>query len=177
MNIATTGARPMPALLAAAHPAAIVLAGVLAGAVLGTWLSEASLGSSTELWIAYHQAITTSYTGALPPVGGLGLIAALAALTVSWRIPRERRLILTAVACLIVGLIVTVIVHFPINAEIATWQPAAPPADWQQLRSRWLTAHAVRTALAVAGFTLLVIAGPRRGRTAASGGRAGIARA
>ncbi|MDQ3987912.1 MAG: DUF1772 domain-containing protein [Actinomycetota bacterium] len=169
MNIATTGARPMTALLATARPAAIVLTGVLAGAVLGTWLSEASLGSSTELWIAYHQAITASYTGALPTIGGLGLIAALAALTVSWRVPRDRWLILTAVACLMIGLIVTVVVHFPINAEIATWRPAAPPADWQQLRGRWLTAHAVRTALAVVGFTLLVIAGSRRGRTAALG--------
>lgn len=164
MSIATSGVRPMPALLAAARPAAIVLTGVLAGAVLATWLNEASLVGSTELWIEYHQAITPAYTAAVPPIGGLALIAALAALAASWRSPRDRRLILAAVACLLIGLVVTVVVHVPINAEIAAWRPVAPPAEWQQLRDRWLAAHAVRTVLAVAGFVLLV-AGHRRRRT------------
>ncbi|MDQ4092567.1 MAG: DUF1772 domain-containing protein [Actinomycetota bacterium] len=151
----------MQALLHAAHPATIVLTGVLAGAVLTTWLSEASLGATPELWIGYHQAITPAYTRALPPLGGLALIAALAALAASWGSPRDRRLILTAVACLLIGLVITVVVHFPINAEIATWLPAAPPTDWQQIRDRWLAAHVVRTALSVAAFTLLVTSGPR----------------
>ncbi len=165
----TTGVRAMPSLLGPAHPAAIVLTGVLAGAVLATWLSEASLGGSTEGWIAYHQAITPAYTRAVPPIGGLALIAALAALaTPGWN-PRDRRLGLAAVGCLLIGLLVTVVVHFPINAEIATWQPAVPPEDWQELRDRWLAAHALRTVLAVAGFALLVIAGPRRRLTAARG--------
>lgn len=146
----------MPSLLAAAHPAAITLTGILAGAVLATWLSEASVGASTELWIAYHQAVTPAYTRAVPPLGGLGLIATVAALAASWWSPRDRRVIGVAVACLIIGLVVTVVVHFPINAEIATWQQAAPPGDWQQLRDQWLAAHAVRTVLAVAGFTILV---------------------
>jgi len=75
--------------------------------------------------------------------------------------------LLAAVGCLLLGFIVTVVVHFPINAEIATWQPADPPANWQQFRDRWLTAHAVRTVLAVAAFALLVIADPRRRARAA----------
>lgn len=69
---------------------------------------------------------------------------------------------LAAIACLILGLLVTVVVHFPINAEIMTWRPAAPPVDWQQLRDRWLAAHAVRTVLAVTGFVLLAASGPWR---------------
>jgi len=158
--------RAVPALLAAAHQAAIIMTGVLAGAIVATWLTETSLGSSTELWIRYHQAITAAYTYALPPIGGLGLIGALAALALAPRNSHAHRLILAAVGCLLIGLIVTVVVHFPINAEIAVWQPAAPPADWQQLRERWLAGHVVRAALALAAFTLLVIADPGRRRTA-----------
>ncbi len=161
----TTGSAPVPLLLGVAHRVAIILSGVLAGAILATWLSEASLGSSAELWIAYHQAITPAYTQALPPIGGLALLATLAALAASWRTPRTRRLVLAAVACLVVGLLVTVVVHFPINDEIMSWQPAAPPVDWQDLRSSWLTAHAARTVFAVAGFALLVLAIPGRQRT------------
>ena len=100
MGTPQTGSGPVPVLLGAAHRVAIILSGVLAGAILGTWLSEASLGSSAELWIGYHQAITPAYTQAVPPIGGLALIATLAALAASWRNPPTRRLLLSAVGCL-----------------------------------------------------------------------------
>ena len=77
MSAVVPGVRPPRARLGAAGPAAIVLTGLLAGAVLGTWLSEVPLGGSSELWIAYHQAVTPAYTRAVPPLGGLALIAAL----------------------------------------------------------------------------------------------------
>lgn len=154
---AQLGPRPKPALLAVAHPVAILLSGIVAGAIVGTWLGEASFGSSAEQWTAYHQAVTSAYTRAVPPVGGLALVAALAALAGSWRQPGTRWLVLAAVACLLIGLLVTLAVHFPINADIATWQVQAPPADWQQVRDRWLSAHALRSVLAIAGFAVLVV--------------------
>jgi hypothetical protein len=92
MNLVATGVRLPRARLGAALPAAIVLTGLLAGAVLGTWLSEVSLGGSSELWIAYHQAVTPAYTRAVPPLGGLALIATLGALAASWSNPRDRLL-------------------------------------------------------------------------------------
>ncbi len=162
-----TGSGPVPTLLAAAHRVAIILSGVLAGAILGTWLSEASLGNSAEAWIGYHQAITRAYTQAVPPIGGLALVATLGALAPSSRNPRTRRLVLAALVCLLVGMLVTVFVHFPINAQIMMWQPDAPPADWQDLRARWLTAHVVRTWVALASFVLLVVAFSSRQRETA----------
>ncbi|MBA3279921.1 MAG: DUF1772 domain-containing protein, partial [Geodermatophilaceae bacterium] len=155
MGTPQTGSGPVPVLLGAAHRVAIILSGVLAGAILGTWLSEASLGSSAELWIGYHQAITPAYTQAVPPIGGLALIATLAALAASWRNPPSRRLLLSAVGCLLVGMLVTVIVHFPINAAIMTWSPAAPPPNWEQFRDRWQAAHAARSVLTVVAFGLI----------------------
>jgi uncharacterized membrane protein len=165
MNMVATGMRLPRARLGAALPAAIVLTGVLAGAVLGTWLSEVSLRGSSELWIAYHQAVTPAYKRVVPPLGMLALIAAVGVLATSWSSSRDRRLTLGATACLLVGLVVTVVVHFPINAEIATWQPATVFADWQQLQQRWLAAHALRTVAAVAGFGLLVAVSTRRRRS------------
>lgn len=159
---ATAGARRASALLAAAHRVAIISSGVLAGAILGTWLSEASFGGSAEPWIAYHQAITSAYTGVVPPIGGLAMIATLTALAGSWRTPRTRWLLVAAAGCLVIGMLVTVLVHFPINDEIMTWQPSAPPADWQERRDGWLIAHAVRTVIAMAGFVLLVVAATLR---------------
>ncbi|MDQ4038015.1 MAG: DUF1772 domain-containing protein [Actinomycetota bacterium] len=165
-NTAPTAARsgPVPVLLGAAHRVAIILSGVLAGAILSTWLSEGSLREDAELWISYHQAITAAYTQALPPIGGLALLATLATLVASWRSAGTRRLVVAALAFLVVGLLVTVVVHFPINDQIMSWQPAAPPADWQDVRAEWLTAHAVRTVSAMAGFVLLVLAFTQRNR-------------
>ena len=162
MSAVAPGARLARARLGAAGPAAIVLTGCSPVRSWARWLSEVSLGGSSELWIAYHQAVTPAYTRVVPPLGGLALIATLAALAASWSNPRDRRLTLGATACLLVGLVVTVVVHFPINAEIATWQPAARVADWQQVQQRWLAAHALRTVAAVAGFVLLVAVSTRR---------------
>ena len=164
--LAPSKARPISIPLTAACSAATVLTSVLSGALLVTWLSEASLDRSSELWVGYHQAVTPTYTRALPPIGALALLATLAALAASWTSRRDRRLVLAAVSCLLIGLAVTVVVHLPINAEIATWRPATPPADWQGARDRWLAAHAVRSALTLVGLALLLIA--RLGRRGAA---------
>ncbi len=79
-----------------------------------------------------------------------------------------RRLVLAGVSCLLIALAITVVVHFAINAEIPTWRAAAAPVEWQEVRGRWLVAHAVRTALTLAGFALLVAAGLGRTTTGAA---------
>jgi hypothetical protein len=153
------------------HRVAIVTAGVPTGTVLGVWLSEVSLGDSAELWTRYHQAIRGSYTLAVPPLGALTLVASVGMLLAprgSLPLP-HRRLVLAAISCLVLGMIITVGVHFPLNATIDTWPPATPPADWEQVRDRWLLAHGVRSVLSLAAFVLLVMAatgtGGREGRS------------
>lgn len=146
------------------HLAATILAGVLSGGLLTAWLTEVSLDGSDELWIVYHQALTPAYTLALPTIGILALIAAGLTLATSWRTLPIRRLLFTATWCLLFGLAVTVAVHFPINAEVLSWQPAEPPADWNKVRVRWLIAHGIRAVFALAAFLLLVLAAFRRHR-------------
>ncbi len=150
---------PFAAAVTAARPVAIGLTAVLVGALLVTWLSEAALATSSELWVEYHQAVTPAYTRALPPIGGLALLAAVGASRVS---QVNRRLVLAAVSCLLIGLVLTMVVHVPINADIASWRPVEPPAQWQEVRSRWLAAHAVRSALTIGALGLLVAAGLER---------------
>lgn len=157
MTVASPRTHPVAAMLAAARPVAVALTGVLAGAALAAWLTDVAIGGSAPLWISYHQAVTPAYSALVPPLGALALLAT-AVTAATARSPRERRLAVGAVGCLVVGLVVTVAVNFPMNAEIATWQAMDAPADWRQLQDRWLGAHAVRATLAVAGFALLLIA-------------------
>ena len=91
------------------------------------------------------------------PVLGLGAI--LGGLAILYYARGNRMavwLIVTAIAVLAAGLVITLTVHFPINAQVRTWNPAAPPADWAELLGRWRTANTIRTALAIAGFALLL---------------------
>ena len=135
---------------------AVVLAGILAGMVLGIWLIEATIGGAAELWIGFHQAIRGPYTLVTPPLGALVLIASVVSFVASRHSVTDRRLLVAAVICLALGMVLTVAVHFPLNAEIDTWAPVAPPANWDQVHDRWLLAHGVRSVLALAAFLLLV---------------------
>jgi hypothetical protein len=78
MSVATSDVGQGTGLFQPSRAATIVLAGLLAGAVLATWVSEVALGRSAQLWITYHQAVTPAYTVSLPPLGALTLIAVLA---------------------------------------------------------------------------------------------------
>ena len=130
--------------------------GLAAGGALATWVADVAMGGSgAEVYISYRQATTAAYTAVLPPLGGIGLLAA-AVSAVRGR-GRERALAAAAVLCAVAAMAVTVIVHFPINAEILTWSPTTPPAGWLQVRDRWSAAHNVRTLLALVGFGLLAI--------------------
>lgn len=137
----------------------VLAAGIVAGAVLGVWLTEASLGPSAEVWISYHQAIRMPYSVLVPPLGLVAIIGAVATLVRSGgRVYRPA--IVLAVICLLVGMAITVMVHFPMNAAIDSWPPTMPPEGWERVRHDWLVAHSVRSVLAVAAFGLL-IAAPR----------------
>ena len=53
--------------------------------------------------------------------------------------------------------------HFPINAMIDTWVDGRATGHWEQVRDHWVLAHAARSVLALAAFTLpVVLAGTTR---------------
>lgn len=139
---------------------ALLASGLLAGGVILVALLDAVL--TPQAWIGFHQEVTGVLTAALPPLGGLALIATLVAVALG----RPRRLRLVAVLFLLAGMAVTVAVHLPLNAQIAGWSAVAPPPGWEQVRQRWQLAHAVRTAATLVAFALLASARvPARVRT------------
>jgi uncharacterized membrane protein len=129
----------------------LLAAGLLAGAVVVTWLLDVELGRSGELYMQYRQATTGALTRLLPPLGGVALLATGAAVLLDGR----RWTLLVALVCLVVGLVTTVTVHFPLNDAIVAW--SRPPADWVQIRDRWRAAHVVRTVASVVAFVLLAV--------------------
>ena len=63
-----------------------------------------------------------------------------------------------ALVLFLVALLVTVVVEVPIVQQIVTWTPSTLPANWQQLRDRWMRFHVIRVIAGVASLISLLVA-------------------
>ncbi len=63
-----------------------------------------------------------------------------------------------ALLLFLIALLVTVIVEVPIVQQIVTWTPSTLPANWQQIRDRWMRFHIVRVVAGLASLIFLLIA-------------------
>lgn len=90
---------------------------------------------------------------------GAALLPFAAAATAFW-CGRRR----AGVAWLVIALVyfaavfwITRTVNVPINNDLATWQPAAPPSNWQELRDTWNQSNLIRAVAAIGCFISAVI--------------------
>ena len=129
--------------------AALLLA-LTAGRAFWIWIGENPFDMSGRTYVEFFQqldkrvAIPIAVTG----VGGTALAAIAAVLYRSQR--TVSYLLLLAFGLGLVGDLVTLLVNVPINNRLATWDPAALPADYQDYLRRWWDWHHVRL---VAMFT------------------------
>ncbi len=70
----------------------------------------------------------------------------------------DRRIVLVAVALLVVVFATTFAINLPINSDQSAWSVQNAPSDWVNVRDRWQIAHAIRTTAAALAFGLLVVA-------------------
>ncbi len=50
----------------------------------------------------------------------------------------------------------TITLNVPINNYVLTWDPAAPPADWESARANWNTLNAIRTPINYLSFLVMI---------------------
>jgi uncharacterized membrane protein len=151
-------------MLALSRLMAVLLTGLLAGSGLAITLLEANLGGTSSFYTEYKQLVIRAYTIPLPVLGAGSILASVAIAFLGRRDKMTVRLASTAALLVAIGLVITLLVHFPINAQIMSWSPQAPPADWRQLADRWREANLVRSAAAIIAFVLLLVplvGGPR----------------
>lgn len=100
-----------------------------------------------------EQGMNKVLTLLMPALMIISLVTGLGVLVGAFRERiRTRWLSLVGVASLVVMVISTLIINAPINSAIDTWNPDAPPADWQALRDRWEMGHALRSYVGLGGF-------------------------
>ena len=138
----------------------LLLVGLVAGATLCVLLVERSLPDSASFYVLYKQRMIQALTIPLPLLAVLGLVAVLVDAYGLWREPSGSRLCLGlalgAVAMIATGGLLTKLGHFPINDQIMTWDPAAPPATWTAVQAKWAGLHLMRTLASTAAFALVI---------------------
>jgi hypothetical protein len=86
----------------------------------------------------------------------------LCMLGVVWFYPDKRSagfyFSIAAFVLIVAVLLITLMVLVPIDNQIKTWLPESIPANWQSIRLRWQSFHALRTFLSVASFGSLGLA-------------------
>lgn len=50
----------------------------------------------------------------------------------------------------------TIVLNVPINNAVLSWDPAAPPADWESARTTWNSLNAIRTPINYLSFLLMI---------------------
>ncbi len=136
------------------HPvsfAAVLLAGLIGGLLLGTAIEQHTLkvlsGSS---WLTARHSTDAVFSRLLPWLWNATLLLLLGAAYLNHG--SARWLFLGGALLLLLGIIVTLAIEVPMNKQIAAWDADAVPAHWAAIRDRWLTFHNVRTAAGVCAF-------------------------
>jgi hypothetical protein len=61
-------------------------------------------------------------------------------------------------AAAVAVLVVTAVFNLPVNRVAVTWNPEAPPADWEARRDRWHRGQAIRLPISIVAFACLTAA-------------------
>ena len=139
----------------------LILVGVVAGSFVGTQIGQVrvqkALGARDFTLVKHGFEVAVG--GIMPGlvIGSAVTIAAVVGLTAVTS--RGPVLIVSGLALLLWIGVIVVTLHYnlPVNRLAVTWDPAAPPGDWESLRDQWHLGQTLRTPLAVASFGALAL--------------------
>jgi hypothetical protein len=144
---------------------AMIATALPAGRAVWTWLGENPRHVSGPVFVEFFQALDRGV--ALPmAITGIGAIILTALSAFLSRSDRTvMYLLITACVMSAVSAFVTIAMHLPINARIASWNPATLPPDYRDYLQSWWQWHHVRLFTTVASmlavFSAVLFRSPR----------------
>ena len=140
----------------------VFLAALATGGLMVNWigLGRAMSRLSASSYVEFHQATNHTFVPYMPivVVGALlgGIVLAILSPGVH-SLSGELAIAGSAgyVAVLAIGLSTDV----PINTQVARWSVQSPPADWTQVRARWIRFHIVRTLFSLPALACYILSG------------------
>lgn len=151
----------MTALDSAAATVATIASGLGAGVLTGTQLGGFPFLAALPRpdYLRAHAFFSTRYDPFMPAcmitTTVLDTVRAIAT-----RKPHQRALLISGAALAVSTSALSLAVNVPINKAVQQLDPEQPPADFdaEAVRSRWGTANAIRSGLAVAAFICTCLA-------------------
>jgi len=136
--------------------AAVLLVGLIAGLMVGTGMDQYTHRLlDARGWVTEHQVMDALFRRVLPIWWNATIVVMIAAAVVSRG--GARWAFGVASVLMIVALVVTVRVEVPMNRMIQYWDLNAIPANWADVRDKWLRFHAVRTTCGTAAFLAALV--------------------
>ena len=136
----------------------LLVAALVAGAMVGVWLSCNPAGLDATSYVALQQQAIRTLNTTMPALGGVAILLTLLAAAISRGDRVRLALLLAAAACFLAAGLITRFLNQPINAIVIGWSAAAPPADWTDFRDAWWRWHVLRTGIGIAGLCLVIAA-------------------
>ena len=135
---------------------------LLAGRAFWAWVADNPANFSPATYVAYVQGVDRAIELPIAAMGiGAVLLTGISA-ALSFRDRPVFCVLFVALVCVLASNVVTVVVHLPINRQLASFNPAALPANWPELRDRWWEFHMVRLVTLLAGMVLVSLAAVMR---------------
>jgi uncharacterized membrane protein len=139
----------------------IVLSALTVGMFHGPWiaLSRSMKTFSPEFFLEIVDRMNSNMAPVMTVLMPGTMLSIIPVMLSSYRQqPTVFYLSAAALLFFLIALLVTVVVEVPIVQQIVTWTPSTLPANWQQLRDRWMRFHVVRVIAGIASLVLLLVA-------------------
>jgi uncharacterized membrane protein len=111
-----------------------------------------------EVHFAYRVALMRHNAIVMQCIMAVGITAPLGWAWTIHAMPAARACAAAASVMNLIAVVVTRFGNVPINQYLRKWLTEAPPADYLSLLHRWTVFNNIRTAAAVLGFALILIA-------------------
>lgn len=133
----------------------IIMAGLIAGTLLGIWLGYNPKNLSAATYIEQQQNVIKALNILMPLLGLITIIlTVISAILQKDNKPVLIRLLIAA-ALLIISALVTRFGNQPINSIVMSWNREGPPGNWAELRNKWWSFHIIRAMTASLAFCLI----------------------
>ncbi|MGI8735288.1 MAG: anthrone oxygenase family protein [Pyrinomonadaceae bacterium] len=135
-----------------------VLVALTAGRAFWVWLGENPANLSGATYVEFFQVLDR---GIALPIAVTGIGGAVLAGISAILFRRDRPafyLLLATCGLALLATIVTISVHLPINARVATWNPTALPPNYRDFLDQWWKWQQVRLVAMLAAMGLVFAA-------------------
>ncbi|WP_461074026.1 DUF1772 domain-containing protein [Spirosoma horti] len=134
------------------------MSALIGGMYWGPWLALSRSLNTFEprVFLAITHRLNQNMAGLMTYLTPIGLLSTLPTLYLTFGSqPTTFWLTLGGFVGFLIALLVTVWVEVPIVMQIVRWDPLSLPANWMQLRDRWMSFHWIRVVGGLMGLSLL----------------------